>query len=83
MIATDFPLLNEEGKLILEPAEIIDVPEKILQNHKVKEYLVHWKHLPLDDKTWESEHIMQHLALHLLEDKQNLRREDYNVPIIK
>ena len=67
----------------MEPAEIIEVHEKTLRNRTVKEYLVCWKHLQLDDATWEGKHILQDLALHLLEDKQNLRREDYNVPIIK
>ncbi len=75
-VATNLPPLNEEGKLILEPTEIIKVREKTLQNGMVKEYLVHWKHLPLDDATWEGKHILQHPTLHLLEDKQNLGRED-------
>ena len=82
-IATDFPPLNEEGKLILEPAEILEVHEKTLQNCTVKEYLVCWRHLLLDDATWEGEHILQHSTLHLLEVKKNLGREDCNVPVIK
>ena len=82
-IATDLLPLNEEGKLILEPAEIIEVREKTLRIRTVKEYLVHSKHLPLDGATWEAEHIPQHSALHLLGDKQNLGREDCNVPVIK
>lgn len=75
--------LNEEGKLMLETVEIIDVREKNLRNHTLREYLVHWKHLPLDDATWEGEHILQHPALHLLEEKQILGWDDCNVPIIK
>ena len=57
-VATNLPPLSEEGKLILEPAEIIEVREKTLRNCMVKEYLVRWKHLPLDDATWEGEHIL-------------------------
>ena len=45
-VATDLPPLNEEGKLILELVEILEVCEKILRNHTVKEYLVRWRHLP-------------------------------------
>lgn len=29
----------------------------------IKEYLVQWKDLPLEDATWEGEMILQHLAL--------------------
>ncbi len=83
IVATDLPPLNEEGKLILESAEILEVRERVLQNRTVKEYLVRWRHLQLDDTTWEGEHILQHLTLHFLEDKQNLGWEDCNVPIIK
>ena len=82
-ITTDLLPLNEEGKVILELAEILEVREKVLRNRTVREYLVHWRHLPLDDTTWEGEHILQHPALHLLEDKQILGWEDCNVPIIK
>lgn len=57
-VATNLPPLNEEGKLILEPAEIIEVREKTLWNRMVKEYLVRWKHLLLDDTTWKGEHIL-------------------------
>lgn len=83
MIATDLPPLNKEGKLIFELVEIIEVCEKTLRNYTVKEYLVRWKHLSLDDVTWEGDHILQHFALHLLEDKQNLGQEDCNVLVIK
>ena len=54
-VATDLLPLNKEGNLILELAEIIEVCEKTLQNDTVKEYLVRWRHLSLDDATWEGE----------------------------
>ena len=44
-ITTDLPPLNEEGKLILEPAEILEVRERVIQNRTVREYLVHWRNL--------------------------------------
>ena len=78
IVTTDLPPLNEEGKLILEPAEILKVREKFLRNRIVREYLVRWRHLLLDDAMWEGEDILQHPALHLLEDKQILGWEDCN-----
>ncbi len=57
-VTTDLLPLNKEGKLILEPAEILEVREKILRNRTMREYLVCWRHLPLDDATWEGEHIL-------------------------
>lgn len=72
-VTTDLLPLNE-GKLILEPAEILEVREKVLRNRTVREYLVRWRHLLLDDATWEGKHILQHPTLHLLEDKKILVR---------
>lgn len=83
IVTTDLSPLNEEWKLILEPVKILEVREKALRNNTLKEYLVRWRHLLLDDAMWEGEHILQHLALRLLEDKQILGQEDCNVPIIK
>jgi hypothetical protein len=37
------PLLDEEGKLILIPEEILEVREKNLRRRSIKEYLVKWK----------------------------------------
>ncbi len=60
IVAIDLLLVNEEGKFILEPAEILEVCEKTLWNCMVKEYLVRWRHRPLDDAMWEGKHILQH-----------------------
>ncbi len=57
-ITTNLPPLNEEGKLILESIEIIDVREKTLRNRTLREYLVCWKYFLLKDVTWEGEHIL-------------------------
>ena len=73
----------KKGSSFLEPVEILKIREKTLRNHTVKEYLVRWRHLPLDDAMWEGKQIIQHPALHFLEDNQILGREDYNVPVIK
>jgi hypothetical protein len=41
--------------LIIIPEEILEVWEKILRRRSIKEYLVKWKDLPIEDATWESE----------------------------
>jgi hypothetical protein len=65
------PPLDEEGKLALVPAEVIEVRERNLRNRAVREYLIRWKDLPYEDATWEGESILQHPALRLLEGKQS------------
>ena len=65
------PLLDEVGKLILVPEEVIETRERRLRNRTVREYLVRWKDLPYEDATWEGESILQHPSLRLLEGKQS------------
>jgi hypothetical protein len=36
----------------------------------VREFLVKWKDLPVEDATWENEQVLQLPGLKLLEDKQ-------------
>jgi hypothetical protein len=69
--STKLPPLDEEGKHVLVPEEILEVRERKLQNMVIKEYLVKWRELPIEDATWESEQILQHPDLQLLEDKQS------------
>jgi len=66
----ELPLLDEEGKLILVPDAILDVRERRLRNRVIKEYLVRWRDLPLEDDTWEGEQNLWHPSLQLFEDKQ-------------
>ena len=66
------PPLDDEGKLILIPKAILYFRKKQLRNHVIREYLIKWKDLPIEDATWESEEILQHLELRLLGDKQFL-----------
>jgi hypothetical protein len=35
--------------------EILEVKERKLRNRTIKEYLVKWKDLPIEDATWEGE----------------------------
>ena len=68
--STVLPPLDDEGKLILVPESILEYRERQLRRRTIREYLVKWRDLPVEDATWESEEILQHPALRLLEDKQ-------------
>jgi hypothetical protein len=51
----ELPYLDEEGQLVLIPEEILEVQEKKLRKKRIREYLVKWKNLPIEDATWEGE----------------------------
>ena len=72
--------MDDEGHLVLQPEAIIDTRERQLRTRMVREFLVRWKNLPDEDATWESERILQHPSLHLLEDKQHFARGDCDIP---
>jgi hypothetical protein len=64
--------MDEEGQLVLIPEEILEVRQKRLRNRSIKEYLIRWKDLPIEDTTWENEQVVRETGLELLEDKQFL-----------
>ena len=64
------PPLDDEGKLILVPKAILETRERHLRRRVIREYLVKWRYLAVEDVTWESKEILQHPGLRLLEDKQ-------------
>jgi hypothetical protein len=66
---TELPPLEDEGQLILILEEVLETREKKLRNRSIKEYLIKWKDIPIEDTNWEGEHIFQHPGLQLLEDK--------------
>jgi len=61
--------LDEEGQLVLMPEEIQEVWEKKIRRRSIREYLVKWKDLPIEDATWESEHVLQETGSELLVGK--------------
>jgi hypothetical protein len=70
VVATkELPIVDEEGHLILIPEEILEVRAKQLRNREIKEYLVKWKKLPIEDATWESEQVRQQTDSGLLVGK--------------
>jgi hypothetical protein len=51
--------------------EVLEQREHMLRIRVIRECLVRWRGLPLEDATREGEHILQHPRLILLEDKQS------------
>jgi hypothetical protein len=70
-ISQELPPLDEEGQLELVPEEVLEQTQRRLRSRIIKECLVKWRGLPVEDATWEGEHILQHPGLMLLEDKQS------------
>jgi hypothetical protein len=62
----ELPPVDEEGRLILILEEVLEVREKQLRNRDIKEYLIKWKNLPIEDATWESEQVLQQIDSGLL-----------------
>jgi hypothetical protein len=57
--SAELPPLDEEGKLVLVPEELLEVREKRLRKRVIREYLISGRDLPLEDAMWESDHILQ------------------------
>jgi hypothetical protein len=52
-------MINEEGKIILEPEKILETRIKQLRNKSITMYLIKWKSLPVEEMTWEDDLFMQ------------------------
>ena len=66
-IQKKFTLLDDEGRLVLEPKCILKVKTRTLHFKLVNEYLGKWKSLPEDEATWENEDFLsKHLSLPIL-----------------
>jgi hypothetical protein len=64
-------LLDEDGKLVLISEDILDVMERILRSRVIKEFLIGWRDLLVEDATWEGDKFLQHSNLQLLEGKHS------------
>ena len=58
--STELPPLDDRGLLVLIPEQILQVRERKLRRRVIREYLVKWKELPMEDATWEGEQVLQH-----------------------
>ena len=56
-IETEFPMLDDEGKIVLQPKCILEIKTTALHSRSLKEYLIKWKSLPNDEATWENEYF--------------------------
>ena len=68
-VTDELPPMDDEGHLVLQSEAIINSRERRLQSRMVWEFLMRWKNFSDEDATWESEEILQHPSLQLLEDK--------------
>jgi hypothetical protein len=59
-ISDELPPLDEEGQLELVSEEVLEWRECRLRSMVIRECLVIWRGLPMEDATWEGEHILQH-----------------------
>jgi hypothetical protein len=50
--------LDEEGWLVLVHEEVLEVWERKLRNRVIREYLIGWRYLPVEDAMWESDEIL-------------------------
>jgi hypothetical protein len=66
----ELPPLDTEGQLELVPKKVLEFGEQKLRSRVIRECLIKWRGLPVEDATWESEQVLQHPELVLLEDKQ-------------
>jgi hypothetical protein len=66
----DLPPLDEEGQLELVSEEVLDFQERKLRIRVIRECLIRWRGIPIEDATWESEQVLQYPGLVLLEDKK-------------
>jgi hypothetical protein len=65
----DLPPLDEEAQLELVLEEVLEFQEWKLMSKVIRECLIRWRWILVEDATWESEQVLQHPGLVLLEDK--------------
>jgi hypothetical protein len=70
--SAELPPLDEEGKLVLVPKELLEVRESRLRKRVIREYLISWRDLPLEDAMWEIDHILQRVQIFSCLRKSNL-----------
>ena len=54
IVQTILPMLDDEGRVILEPEAIITTRERRLRSRTLKEYLIRWKFFSDEDTSWET-----------------------------
>jgi hypothetical protein len=73
---TILPMLDDEGRVILELEAIISTRERRLCSQIIKEYIIKWKNLPEEHAAWESKcFCLSHPSLPCFEDKTSFKGE--------
>jgi len=62
-VKTNLPKLDEKGSIWLHSKVILDIRENQLHKHMIKEVLIQWKYMQLEDATWEPTTIRQQFTL--------------------
>jgi hypothetical protein len=57
--------------MILTPEEVLVIWGRKLRSRVIREYRARWRDWSVGDATWESEKILQHPSLLLLEGEQS------------
>jgi hypothetical protein len=78
-VQTILPELDEEGKIILEPEDIIETRICQPRNRSISEYLIKWRKLPAEDSTWEDESFIQKHPKLLKHCRQHLSQGEGHV----
>jgi hypothetical protein len=66
----ELPPLDEEGQLEFVSEEVLEFREQKLRSRVIRECLIRWRGLLVEDAPWESKQVLQHPGLALLEGKQ-------------
>jgi hypothetical protein len=51
----ELPSLHKEGRLDLDHEKVLEVRQQKLRSHIIKECLIRWRGLLVEDATWEGE----------------------------
>ena len=70
-------MLDDEGKLVLEPECILEIKTKTLLSISINEYLIKWINLPNDEATWENEYFCSlHPSVPILQGQSIPEKDD-------